>query len=259
MSAIFRQTYGQHNLNSQVENSLNLAVNCYRSLSDTSIGMSGMSGYKYRYFINNLMKQLSSPKYLEVGVMAGSSLCAAIDGVNGVEALAIDNFSLGSSTVAQVEAAVAQVVTSDSSVTILDKDFTTVNFTGRGPFNVYLYDIGREQTNYNLSLVQARSALADDLVFIVGDWDHAYGGVDSVLNAGIRASIQQAGYNIQYHANVQSGGYYESSGNPSSEVTSTPWQNGYGIFVLSKSAVVAPVEVKQVVVADPVVEQNYEV
>jgi hypothetical protein len=249
MSAIYRQTYGDHYLNAIVENSLNRAINCYRTLSDTSIGMNGMSGYKYRYFINNVMKQLTTPKYLEVGVMAGSSLCSAIDGVNGVEALGIDNFSLSSCTVSQVEDAVAQVATSDSSVTILDKDFSSVNFTGRGPFNVYLYDIGRQQANYELSLVQARSALANELIFIVGDWDHNYGGVDSELNTGIRASIQQAGYNIQYHVNVQSGGYYESVGNPTSEENSTPWQNGYGIFVLSKSAVVAPV----------VVEQNYEV
>jgi len=234
MSAIFRYTHGEHNLNSIVEQSLNLAVNCYRSLSDASIGMNGMSGYKYRYFINNLMKQLSTPKYLEVGVMAGSSLCSAIDGVYGVEALGIDNFSTSISTVSQVEAAVAAVTLSDSTVSIMDKDFLTVNFAGRGPFNVYLYDIGREQSNYELSVVQASAALANELIFIVGDWDHAYGGVDSELNTGIRASIAQAGYTIKYHADVQSGGYYESVGNPTSDEVSTPWQNGYGVFVLTR-------------------------
>jgi hypothetical protein len=234
MSAIYRQTYGEHIYNSIVEHSLNQAVNCYRSLSDASIGMSGMSGYKYRYFVNNVMKQLTAPKYLEVGVMAGSSITSAVDGVYGVEALGIDNFSTSTSTVSQVEAAVAAVTLSGSTVSIMDKDFLTVNFAGRGPFNVYLYDIGREQSNYELSVVQASAALADDLIFIVGDWDHAYGGGDSELNAGIRASIVQAGYTIKYHVDVQSGGYYESTGNPSSEVASTPWQNGYGIFVLSR-------------------------
>jgi hypothetical protein len=249
MSAIYRHTYGEHILISRVESSLSLAINSYRSLSDTSIGMNGMSGYKYRYFINNVMKQLASPKYLEVGVMAGSSLCAAIDGVYGVEALGIDRYSLGSSKEA-AEANVQSVATDPSSVVILDKDFLSVNFTGRGPFNVYLYDCGRGQGGYESCLVHAESALADDLIFIVGDWDHAYGGVDSELNTGIRAGIVQAGYNIVYHVDVQTGGFYEDLGIPSSEVESTPWQNGYGIFVLTRSALV-PVE--------SVVEENYEV
>jgi len=234
MSAIYRQTYGEHELNAIVEQSLNLAINCYRSLSDDSIGMSGMSGYKYRYFINNLMKQLTAPKYLEVGVMAGSSLTSAVDAVYGVEALGIDNFSTSTSTVSQVQAAVAQVALSTSTVKVIDQDFLTVDFTGRGPFNVYLYDIGRQQTNYELSVVKASAALANELVLIVGDWDHAYGGGDSELNAGVRASILQAGYTVKYHVNIQSGGFYESTGNPSSEVSSTPWQNGYGIFVLTR-------------------------
>jgi hypothetical protein len=248
MSAIYRHTYGEHSLNSQVESSLSLAINSYRSLSDTSIGMDGMSGYKYRYFINNLMKQLTNPKYLEVGVMGGCSLSSAIDGVNGVTAVGIDNYGSNIELLEQAKSAVAVVATSDSSVSILNKDFLNVDFSKLGQFNVYLYDVGRQQANYELSLVQARSALADELVFIVGDWDHAYGGADSELNTGIRASIVQAGYNIQYHVNIQSGGYYESVGN-ASNISMIPWQNGYGIFVLTKSAVVAPV----------VAEENYEV
>jgi hypothetical protein len=249
MSVIYRHTYGEHSLNSLVENSLNLAANCYRSLSDTCIGMDGMSGYKYRFFVNNLMKQLTNPKYLEVGVMGGSSLCSAIDGVyNGVTAVGIDNYGSNIELFEQAKSAVAAVATtSNISVSILNKDFLNVDFSKLGLFNVYLYDVGRRQANYELSLVQARSALANDLVFIVGDWDHAYGGMDSELNTGIRASIVQAGYNIQYHVNIQSGGYYESVGN-ASNISVIPWQNGYGIFVLTKSPV-APV----------VADENYEV
>ena len=238
MSAIYRHTYGEHILNSQVESSLSLAINSYRSLSETSIGMNGMSGYKYRYFINNVMKQLVNPRYLEVGVMEGSSLCSAIDGVYGVEALGIDRYSSSGSSLQVAEVNVQSVITSTSSVVILDKEFLSVNFAGRGPFNVYLYDCGRGQGGYESSLVHAGSALADDLLFIVGDWDHAYGGGDSELNAGIRASIAQAGYNIAYHVDVQTGGFYEDLGIPSSEVESTAWQNGYGIFVLTRSALV---------------------
>jgi len=238
MSAIYRYTYGVHSLTNLVEHNLSLAINCYRSLSDTSIGMDGMSGYKYRYFVNNVMKQLVNPRYLEVGVMAGSSFCSAIDSVYAVEALGLDRYSLGAGSLVQAQANAASVATATSSVVILDKDFLSVDFTGLGPFNVYLYDCGRAQGNYDSSLVHAGSALADDLLFIVGDWDHCYGGVDSELNLGIRSSIEQAGYNIAYHVNIQSGGFYEDLGRPSSDIESTPWQNGYGVFVLTRSALV---------------------
>ena len=52
----------------------------------------GMSGRRYRLFINALMGLIPNPRYLEVGVWAGSTLCSAIAG-NKVQAVAIDNWS----------------------------------------------------------------------------------------------------------------------------------------------------------------------
>ena len=52
----------------------------------------GMSGYRYRWFINTLVRRMAHPAYLEVGSWQGSTLCAAIAG-NAVRALAIDNWS----------------------------------------------------------------------------------------------------------------------------------------------------------------------
>jgi hypothetical protein len=52
----------------------------------------GMSGTKYRFFINSLVRGLPDARYLEVGSWAGSTLCSAIHG-NKVLAVAIDNWS----------------------------------------------------------------------------------------------------------------------------------------------------------------------
>jgi hypothetical protein len=71
-------------------------------------------------------------------------------------------------------------------------------------------------------------------VFIVQDWDHAYGGGASPLNAGVLTSITDLGLTTQYYTDVQSGGYYESVGNAPSDVYYTDWHNGLGIFVLGK-------------------------
>ena len=52
----------------------------------------GMSGLKYRYFINTLVGAVPNARYLEIGSWAGSTLCAAIHG-NKVTAVAVDDWS----------------------------------------------------------------------------------------------------------------------------------------------------------------------
>jgi hypothetical protein len=57
------------------------------------VAMPGLSVWRYRYFINNLLKQITAPMYLMIGRWARSTLCTAIFG-NDVDAVAIDNWSL---------------------------------------------------------------------------------------------------------------------------------------------------------------------
>ena len=53
--------------------------------------MSGMSGKKYRYLINQLVYLIEKPRYLEIGSWAGSTVCSALYG-NKVKAVCIDNW-----------------------------------------------------------------------------------------------------------------------------------------------------------------------
>lgn len=54
----------------------------------------GMSGKKFRHFLNNLVRLRGGRNYLEIGVWAGSSFTSAIsNNENLVNAIAIDNFS----------------------------------------------------------------------------------------------------------------------------------------------------------------------
>jgi hypothetical protein len=52
----------------------------------------GMSGQKYRTFINNLVGSYPDARYLEIGSWGGSTATAALYG-NSVKALCIDNWS----------------------------------------------------------------------------------------------------------------------------------------------------------------------
>jgi hypothetical protein len=74
-----------------VKEALQKAIVGVGKLPEDVLAMEGMSGRKYRLFINNLIEALVSPHYLEVGVWAGSTLCSAIWG-NTVRAFAIDNW-----------------------------------------------------------------------------------------------------------------------------------------------------------------------
>jgi hypothetical protein len=232
MSAIFRITNQPSVLSNSVDYALSRAINSYRELPDACISVAGYSGYKSRYFINNLMRTIMAPKYLEVGLWKGSMFSSAIGGVPGVTALGIDNFSFQPDRDA-LDATISQVKTSSSTVEILDQDFSSVNFSGRGPFNVFVYDGGRGIAS-SLVLPTVIDAMASSFVLVVQDWDHAYGGGSSPINAGILSSITDLGLTTVYYTDVQSGGYYESGGNNSSDVLFTDWHNGLGIFVLSK-------------------------
>src|SRR3954447_24894640 len=68
------------------------ALKAHGKLEEPVLSINGMSGRKYRLFINNLIGGMTNPRYLEVGVWAGSTLCSAIS-KNTVSALAIDNLS----------------------------------------------------------------------------------------------------------------------------------------------------------------------
>ena len=76
----------------QVELAFNRALAGDGKLAHDILSMAGMSGRKYRLFINNLIQTLVNARYLEVGVWAGSTLCSAIY-QNRVRATAIDNWS----------------------------------------------------------------------------------------------------------------------------------------------------------------------
>ena len=61
-------------------------------LSPNILEMEGLSGRKFRIFLNSLIRRISNPKYIEIGSWLGSSLCSACY-QNNLEAICIDNWS----------------------------------------------------------------------------------------------------------------------------------------------------------------------
>ncbi len=97
--ATFNHT-AENPLIAKVRGALQRAIANDGKLPMEVLALQGMSGRKYRLFINNLIASIEDARYLEVGTWMGSTLCSAIHG-NKVRALAIDNWSQFGGPVAQ--------------------------------------------------------------------------------------------------------------------------------------------------------------
>jgi hypothetical protein len=195
-------------------------------LNPDVLRLSGMSGTKYRLFINTLIGSLADPRYLEVGVLGGSTLCSAID-QNRVTALAIDNWSEFDGPSRTFFTNLARFKHRDAHVSFLESDFRAVSYGAIGRFNVYLFDGPHEAADQRDGITLALPALDDQFVFIVDDWNW------SRVREGTIAGIAQANLRIDHQIEIRTT-LDDSHGALIGE--QGEWHNGYFIGVLSKRA-----------------------
>src|SRR3954471_12825866 len=134
-------------------------------LDPAVIAIPGMSGRLYRMFINNLIRRLYEPHYLEVGAWAGSTLCAAING-NMVNATVVDNWSEFGGPREAFLANVARFATPGASVQLFEGDFRQVDFARLAPCDVYFFDGPHEEQDHYDGVSLALSALKPNFVLI---------------------------------------------------------------------------------------------
>ncbi len=195
-------------------------------VSDELLAIHGMSGKKYRYFINNLIEALDAPKYLEVGVWAGSTLCSAIFG-NRVTATAIDNWSQYGGPSDQFFVNLARFKGAEAKVSFLEKDFREVDFKSLGCHDVYLFDGPHSEADQFEGLTLAQPALAEDFVVIVDDWNWA------PVRSGTLGAIRKLGVTINFVAEIRT---TLDGSHPTMSGKSSDWHNGYFIAACSKGA-----------------------
>lgn len=208
----------------KVEAALQRALAGDGKLPPEVLGLEGMSGKKYRLFINNLIESIDDAHYLEVGVWAGSTLCSAIHG-NRVRAVAIDNWSQFGGPKSKFLENLLRFKTEDACVSFLESDFRAVDFGTLGRFNVYLFDGPHAAKDQHDGLVLALPALDNHCVFIVDDWN--WTGV----REGTMAAIREAGVTFDYMAEIRT--TLDNTHAPISGPKSD-WHNGYFIAAISK-------------------------
>lgn len=194
-------------------------------LSDFVLNIEGMSGRKFRYFINNLIGRVSNPRYLEIGSWAGSTFCSAIYG-NDLRAVAIDNWSQFGGPVALFFENLANCCSVQTRTSIVFEDFRKVDYASLGKFNVYLFDGPHAYQDQYDGLAYAWDCLTDEFVFIVDDWN--WDGV----RAGTLDAIRDLGLEIQSQIEVRT---TQDNSHPVIAGKASDWHNGYFISVLRKN------------------------
>jgi hypothetical protein len=183
----------------------------------------GMSGYNYRFLINNLIEATPDARYLEIGTWKGSTACSAMYG-NKVKVVCIDNWSeffMGTHAKEDFHKNTAAVLTDDIDFRFIEDDFRRVDHATLGKFNVYFFDADHaEQIQYD-ALALMLDVLDDTFTLIVDD----YNDVERV-QAGTKRAIAELGLEVVSQIEV----FYKSP----VDCERSPWHNGYLMAVVKK-------------------------
>jgi len=201
-------------------NSLNMETN----IPDWILGMHGMSGRKYRRFINNFFSINYDNRYLEVGSYTGSTACSAIAN-NKIRILCIDNWSQFGDVRSIFFKNIEKLKNKAVDFNFIEKDFKTIDESTLGFFNVYLFDGPHEENDHYLSLKKFISALDNYFLFIVDDWNNL-----NVRNGTLK-SLKELKINIISEIQI-----FTSSKNihPKLHSENSDWHDGYLLAVCKK-------------------------
>ena len=186
--------------------------------------INGMTGGCTIHFYNNLCS-IEDARYLEIGLLEGSSFCAALFD-NNISAVGIEDFghTYHKKNKASKENCYSNVAkyTGKNSVEILEKncwDVTDSDIKGR-KFNIYIYDGHHSQNSHSQSLEHYIDWLDDEFIYIVDDWNW------KKVRTGTNSGIENGGFEILHEKKAQ---LAEGSGGKSSR-----WHNGIAVFLLKK-------------------------
>lgn len=191
------------------------------ALPNPILELEGMSGVRYREFINRLIGHLPDPRYLEIGSWKGSTVCAALYG-NQAKALCIDNW-------AQYGGPRAEFFSNLSLVqmpTVIESDFRHVDYASVGSFNVMFFDGPHSETDQYDGVRLTQPALDNEHVLIVDDWNWRS------VRIGTLRGIRDSSLNILSIIEIRT---TLDNSHPTVSGKHSAWHNGTMIAVLQKS------------------------
>lgn len=187
--------------------------------------MEGMSGKKYRYFINNLVSRTPDARYLEVGSWTGSTACSALFG-NTAVACCIDNWSQFGGPRELFEKNIAKALGGTREFKFIEADFRKVKYGAIGKYNMFCFDGPHSEADHYDGLAAVQSALDSTFALIIDDWNW-----ENVRKGTFRA-IEDLGIRIRAQIEIRT---TQDEMPPELLVKQfSDWHNGYFLAVCEK-------------------------
>lgn len=186
----------------------------------------GMSGQKYRSFINKLIKNLDDARYLEIGCWKGSTICSALYNNKG-SFTCIDNWSQFSGPKEDFKNNIKKYINDDTKFNFIESDFREVDYSNIGKFNVYFYDGDHQEKDQHDAVLITEKALDDCYILIVDDYDWL--SVKKGTISGLNNSEQKIISSITINTDDIKKYEWHDLRNE--------WHNGYFIAVIEKQKI----------------------
>ena len=200
------------------------ALELDHKLPDSVRLMSGMSGKKYRYLINNLISFIRDARYLEVGSWKGSTACAAMHG-NTCKVTCIDDWSHYGTNNQDFFNNTKDSLSDNIEFTVIEKDFRQVEYGNIGKYNVYFFDGPHEEIDQYDGVVLAQNALDFEYILIVDDYNF------DRVRKGTQSAIKDLNLKVLAEITVLS----SIDGDvPKIHHEKSEWHNGYYFAVIRK-------------------------
>lgn len=202
------------------------ALELDHKLPDSVRLMSGMSGKKYRYLINNLISFMRDARYLEIGSWKGSTACAAMHG-NKCKVTCIDNWSHHGTNNQDFFNNTKDSLSEQIDFTVIENDFRQVNYNDIGKYNVYLFDGPHEEVDQYDGIILVQNALDHEYILIVDDYNYHR------VRKGTQSAIKDLNLKVLASVTVLS----SIDGDvPTVHHEKSEWHNGYYIAVVQKQS-----------------------
>jgi hypothetical protein len=225
------ESKSKHKYINYVKTAFDKCLNDESKLPSWILTLDGMSGKRYRHFINNLTSMVPKCRYLEIGSWKGSTLCSALYG-NDIKSYAIDNWSQFNGPKEEFESNVKRCIDESTELSTIDFefneiDYNNIDYSKIGKYNIYLYDGPHEyQDQYN-ALKYGLDCLENEFIFICDDWNWPF--PREATEKSINDLNIEVLYSIEILTSLEDcarGVYFQNS----------DWHNGYFISVCRKGS-----------------------
>ncbi|HAI37092.1 MAG TPA: hypothetical protein DCM40_02610 [Maribacter sp.] len=234
-----------HEAIAHITESLNCARKEKSNLSDGSdmskfiLNMFGMSGKKWRHFLNNLAG-IENVRYAEVGAHTGSTLCSALYKNKDIKHIStLDNWSQFADE--KTREVLIQNVSATANMSgfsqedlerikMFEGDFNTFDYTEISPIDIYFFDGPHDEESQYQGIVKAFDSFADTSIILVDDWN--WGGPKK----GTLRALKDLSLDVNYQCEIFT--YpetYDSKTGALNRFQFSDWHNGVSIFVVTKN------------------------